>query len=849
VTRGLLTAAISLTLAAALCSPKKAGAEFDYRGLPLAEALESLRSQGLRLVYSDNTVKPEMVVENQIEDESLRSVLDQLLQPHGLEARAAPGGILSVVKALHAIVSGEVRDAAGEAPLHLATVEILGLSSTLSDATGNFEFSGVPPGDLEIETRKAGYVIDRQEITASSGNRTRVTIHLHPVAETLEEMVVTPGQISVLQQEPAAEVLWTRDDVNRLPHLSDDLFRAVARLPGNANGDFSADFHIRGGERNEMLVLIDGLRVYEPYHLKDFQNVFSIFDSNATGSVKMASGGFTSEYSDRMSGVVEIASVVPLERQNMFGVSFEKLHFLGQGRFANGDAGWLVNARRGYLDLLLDTVQSEEDDFNLSPVYYDLFGKLRRRIGSNSLLSVSVLAAADETEFRSDDDDDDFKSSYGNAYVWAKLDSAFNPRISQTSVLSFGHLDSKRDGESGANLSDPFFRSQEGQDHSQVSDRRTANIVHFRQDWQLNRSDRHYLKSGFEVRWLQADYDTVFLNRVTDPVFTDQEVLTERHLDLQPDGWTYGAYIADRFRLGQRLTVEAGLRWDRQTYKDDEQWSPRLNFVADLSSKTTLRTSWGHYWQSQGIHELQIADGVQEYHPAQLNRQTTVSLDHKFGEKQRASIQLYAKQLRDPRPRYENLFEPIDIIPEGQSDRVLVAPERGRARGVELLFERRQRRLDWWITYALSKAEDKIDGSYAPRSWDQRHAVSYSFNLQLKEPWNLNLAGLHHSGWPTTSTFLEAAPDGALPQLVLADRNGSQYPDYHRIDFRVSRVFKKANGELKLFLEVSNLLDRDNIRSISDFEIIFDPTIGFSVDREFEKWFPRLPSFGVTWTF
>lgn len=167
------------------------------------------------------------------------------------------------------------------------------------------------------------------------------------MAQTLEEMVVTPGQISVLQQEPAPEVLWTRDQVNRLPHLSDDLFRAISRLPGNAGGDFSADFHIRGGERNEMLVLIDGLRVYEPDHLKDFQNVFSIFDSNATGSVKVASGGFTSEYSDRMSGVVEISSVVPLERQNMIGVSFEKIHFLGQGRFENGNAEWLVNARRG----------------------------------------------------------------------------------------------------------------------------------------------------------------------------------------------------------------------------------------------------------------------------------------------------------------------------------------------------------------------------------------------------------------------------------------------------------------------------------------------------------------------
>lgn len=234
---------------------------------------------------------------------------------------------------------------------------------------------------------------------------------------------------------------------------------------------------------------------------------------------------------------------------------------------------------------------------------------------------------------------------------------------------------------------------------------------------------------------------------------------------------------------------------------------------------------------------------------ARLNRQLTVALDHRFGKNQRVSLQLYSKQLRDPRPRYENLFEPIDVIPEDQSDRVLVAPESGCSQGMELLFEQRRQRLDWWITYALSKAEDKLDDRFVPRSWDQRHAISYSFNLQLREFWNLNLAGLHHSGWPTTDAVLVAASGAAIPQLILAERNGSQYPDYHRVDLRASRVFAKANGRLKLFFEVTNILNRDNIRSISDFELNFDPTTGFSVEREFEKWFPRLPSFGVTWTF
>jgi outer membrane receptor protein involved in Fe transport len=331
-------------------------------------------------------------------------------------------------------------------------------------------------------------------------------------------------------------------------------------------------------------------------------------------------------------------------------------------------------------------------------------------------------------------------------------------------------------------------------------------------------------------------------------VFTDQVSIEERRIDLARSGWTYGWFFADRFRLGERLTIEAGARWDRQTYSDDSQWSPRLNAVVDLGPRTALRASWGHYWQSQGIQELQVVDGVDIFHPAQLNRQLTVALDQRFGDRNRLSVQAYAKSLTDLRPRYENLFDTFDIFPEGQSDRVLVAPERGRSRGLELLFERRRKRLDWWFSYALSKAEDRIDGAWVPRSWDQRHAVSYSFNLRPSAHWNLNLAGVHRSGWPTTDVVLVTDPGATFPRLEPGPRNSDTRPAYHRFDLRASRSFVVPHGEIKLFLEVTNIFDHDNQRSVSDFEISRTPD-GFAVEREVETWFPRLPSFGVTWTF
>ena len=57
-----------------------------------------------------------------------------------------------------------------------------------------------------------------------------------------------------------------------------------------------------------------------------------------------------------------------------------------------------------------------------------------------------------------------------------------------------------------------------------------------------------------------------------------------------------------------------------------------------------------------------------------------------------------------------------------------------------------------------------------------------------------------------------------MPRLEPGPRNAGQYSDYHRVDLRASRTFTLPKAEIKLFLEITNLLDRDNERSISDFE-------------------------------
>jgi len=69
-----------------------------YAGRPLAEALEDLRSQGLRLIYSSDLVRPDLIVADEPDADSPRLVLDRLLAPFGLRSQDGPGDTVLVVR-------------------------------------------------------------------------------------------------------------------------------------------------------------------------------------------------------------------------------------------------------------------------------------------------------------------------------------------------------------------------------------------------------------------------------------------------------------------------------------------------------------------------------------------------------------------------------------------------------------------------------------------------------------------------------------------------------------------------------------------------------------------------------
>ncbi len=854
---GVLRPAAALFAALLLTVPRVVTADDaapGLAGLTLPRALERLRGQGLNLIYSSELVRDEMKVTEEPSGATPLEILDSLLGAHGLTTRDGPDGSRLVVAATRAPASGSIEGTVhaqdtGE-PLPGVEITLIGAGvPAWSERDGSFLLADLIPGTYTLEARAPGHVEAIQEaILVAEGRATAVCISLAPSPRFLGDVVVTPSRYSFLHPAPESRQFFDRAEVQRMPHLADDPFRVAHRLPGVAAADISAQFSARGGAPDEVQVVLDGLEIHDPYHLRQYNKGLSIIDSEVIGGVDLLTGGFPIEYGDRMSGVVDLSTTVPTAQRFAIGASGLNARALAEGAGDGGGYSWLVSTRVGYLDWLfhwLETID-ESPDLAGSPKYWDLYTVLRRQLGDNSLLSLHLLVADDDVNAYDRNEQERAVGADTNLYGWANLFSAFGAGVTARTVLSATQVTRQLQGSS-----DPGALN-----FARVRDDRRFSIFGLKQDWEWEPRRSQVLKLGFDVSHVGAryDYDGSFITY--DPLFTGSGPpwVVTREADVRAEGWQVALYTADRFQLAPGVTVELGVRWDRQTWTPGEdQLSPRLNLVWETVRFGTVRAAWGRFAQAQAIYELQVEDGVDTFFPAQSAEQAIVAWEGAFSSGLAMRVEVYRKTMTDLRPRFENLFSTYDLFPEGEPDRVEIAPDRAEARGVELVLKGDpRRRWSWWMGCTLAAVEDRIDDDWVPRSWDQRFAASANVTWLPGRNWTMSLAGLYHSGWPTTAAWATevALPDGSSTVVSeVGERNAARTSSYRRVDLRVSRFVPLTRGSFSFFLEIMNLFDHQNVRVVENYSFTPEGDGRYGLSSGDEAWIPFFPTFGFTWTF
>jgi outer membrane cobalamin receptor len=667
---------------------------------------------------------------------------------------------------------------------------------------------------------------------------TRPTGTIAP-SPTLEvtEIVVTASRYAWVR---TPQISLTRLDAAELqlaPNVGDDPLRTLARLPGAAATDLSAKFYVRGGAADETLVRFDGLRLANPFHLKDFQSIFSAIDPALIGAVDVYTGGFPANFGDRMSGVIDIHPVrAETTGHREISASLYNAAALAAGRFHSGRADWAVSARRGNLHRVLEWSGMRLGE----PSYSDVYARLGHQIGSSMAISANLLQFDDDIELADSDVEEQARARYRDRYWWVRFDTHPHESVTGATLLARANLESVREGEA----------EQPGISSGSLEDRREHTIDSLQTDWSWQASGGTLLQFGGEWRHNQghyryqdqAEFDVTF--RIAGLQSEDSRA---NELDLQRRGDQYGAYASLRVEAAEPLTLEGGLRWDRSTLSDDGgHWSPRASVLYRLGATTLLRASWGHFVQGMSIEELPVSDGVTEFARAQRAEHWLLSFERRVSEAVDLRIEGYHKRYTDAQPRYENLLNRLVILPEVKPDRVRFDPVGARAVGIEAsLRSVRSRPLFWWASYAWSRAEDELSDAVIRRGWDQEHALNFGLGWK-GEHWELSLAGLWRSGWPTTRVELVATEDSAVLQASSA--NAQRLETYIDIDARIAREFRFDGGaSLTLFFEISNALNRRNT-CCTEYELDDESEEPVFLTESIRS-LPRLPSLGIIWRF
>jgi hypothetical protein len=654
----------------------------------------------------------------------------------------------------------------------------------------------------------------------------------------IEEVIVQTSRYALHSEFSVGETLLTHDDIQSLPSLAEEPLRAVQRLPGIASNGFSSLGAVRGGEPNETAIVLDGLRLYEPFHLKNFLSPVSLLDSRLIRSMQVYSGGFPVLHGDRMSSIVDATTVDAVQsRYYEAGLSLFHASLLASAQFGEGRGRSLAAFRRSNLG---DLAQFSEKDFG-KPEYLDGFAKMDYRLSAATRFAVEFLASNDRIVALRNSATERADAEYRNSYVWGTLEHDWSGGAHSRFTISYTDVNNERDGR----IDEPGRRS------GQVRDYRNFHVIGLRADHEFaSRKLEH--RTGLEVRrlWGRYDYRSDVRFEAGFPLPSSPARVLQRAARPKPDGFESGAWWDSRIAFDDRWTVQAGLRIDTQTYDgsgDDEQIAPRLNVLYALNDATRLRATWGRFYQSQAINELQVEDGIERFHDAQHADHLILSLDRALREGLDLRIEAYRKEYKEINPRFENLFNPLVLLPETEPDRVMLAPSGARAEGVEV-FLRWESQGPWraWLGYAWSQARDSIGARQVPRSWDQKHAINAGIGW-ASGPWSVTVTDSFHTGWPITKLSVAAAADGSLLPTI-GERNAARLGDYNSLDLRVTRTYALARGALDAFFEVTNLIARDNECCV-EYAITTAADGSFAVEQEIDHWLPLVPSIGVLWRY
>jgi hypothetical protein len=734
-------------------------------------------------------------------------------------------------------ISGTLKDGASGEDLIGARVTVVEMPGTgaITNEYGFFSLT-LPKGTYTIKYKSLGFVAG--QFTVELVQDIQKDIELEPEGKTLTKVNVTAQKADENVRSPEMGVdKLSMSDIENIPVLfgEKDPLKTIQLLPGvKAAGEGNAGFFVRGGGADQNLILLDEAPVYNASHLLGF---FSVFNSDALKDIKLYKGTAPAEFGGRLSSVLDIkmkeGNMKRFSASGGIGLISSKLTL--EAPIVKDKGSFIISGRRTYADLFLK-LSNDSNARNSVLYFYDLNAKANYKIGKKDRIFISGYFGRDNFGFA-----DQFGFDWGNTTATVRWNHIYNDKLFGNMSFVFSNYNYKIKFGGG---DETFEIGSEIQDFNLRKDF----------DWYINNNNTFS-----------------FGGNIIHHTFRPGEIETGDGIDfvLEDIANTYSlessVYASNEQKIGKRITLEYGLRASNFTQlgNDDEiytfdlagdvvdtsifaSWeavqtywglSPRFSSSFLLDEKSSIKAGYARTYQFLHLISNSTASSPTDiWLPSSLNIKPQIADQYSIGyfrnffdNQYEFSTEIYYKDMQNVIDYRDGAEVTLNPTVEGE---LLYGV--GRAYGAEFLFKKRRGKFTGWVSYTLSRTEQKFteinNNNWFPARQDRTHDISIVAVYNINEQFTVSGSWVYFTGNAVTFPSGKYEIDGQIVNYY-SERNGYRMPDYHRLDLGMTfnhKKFKEVKdadtGEMKQVpkkwlsswnLSVYNAYARENAFTIS----------------------------------
>ena len=289
---------------------------------------------------------------------------------------------------------GVVVDAETGGPVVGASVLLLdpgGSQGRAAGTEGEFVFRGLAPGTYVLRVSSIGYRAEADTLRLEDRQRLDLAVALSPDTGELGAVEVE-GEDEAAAVREAGLARLTAADLEALPTADPggDLAAALLARPGVVTlGDRGGQLSVRGGTPTQNLVLVDGIPLFQPFHLL---GGYSALPAGVVRSADVYAGGWPARFGGRIASVVDVVGRTGSKRR-VGGAATLSPVVVGaevEVPVVPGEVSLLASARRS-----LAQETGEALGLDLPYRFEDAFAKVHARLDATSTLQGTALYAHD----------------------------------------------------------------------------------------------------------------------------------------------------------------------------------------------------------------------------------------------------------------------------------------------------------------------------------------------------------------------------------------------------------------------------------------------------------------------